>query len=146
MAKEKLSEKTIIRAKVEETALQEDRLSMSTLHLTRRSLTSENSVSQRAYVEIYGIKDTPSGYELQKDQVVIGRKSDCHISLPLHGVSREHAKIIFRNEEYYIEDLNSTNGTFVNTIRIVKCVLRNNDQIQIGEAKIIFVEEKTRQA
>ena len=36
------------------------------------------------------------------------------------------------------------NGTYVNGIRVLKCILRNNDQIDIGEAKIVFIEEKTR--
>ena len=141
---EKFSEKTIFRSKIAETAIQEESLSMSTMHLSRKSLAAEISVIQKAFLEVYGIEDKPIGFELDKDEVTIGRKSECSICLPLFGVSRIHARIIFRNEEYYLEDLNSTNGSYVNTIRVVKCVLRNHDQIQIGEAKLIFIEEKTR--
>ncbi len=46
------------------------------------------------------------------------------------------------NEEYLIEDLGSKNGVFVNGIRVVKCILRNSDQIDIGGVKLVFREEK----
>ena len=42
-----------------------------------------------------------------------------------------------------MEDMNSTNGVYVNGVRVVKCVLRDNDQIEMGGVKIIFKEEKT---
>jgi pSer/pThr/pTyr-binding forkhead associated (FHA) protein len=60
-------------------------------------------------------------------------------------ISRRHAQITFRNEEYHLEDLGSTNGTYVNGIKIVKCILRNNDQIDIGGVKMLFTEEKSLQ-
>jgi pSer/pThr/pTyr-binding forkhead associated (FHA) protein len=56
-----------------------------------------------------------------------------------------HARIIYRNEEYQIEDLGSTNGVYVNGIKVEKCILREQDVIEIGGVKILFVEEKIRQ-
>jgi len=58
----------------------------------------------------------------------------------MDGISRKHALISFHNEEYYIKDLDSKNGTFLNGVRIAKCVLRNKDQIDIAGVKIIFNE------
>ena len=83
--------------------------------------------------------------ELGEDEAIIGRSPQCDIQIPLENISRQHARIIFRNEEYEIEDMGSTNGVYVNGIKIEKCVLRDHDQIDIGGVKIIFNEVKIRQ-
>lgn len=54
-------------------------------------------------------------------------------------------RLTFRNEGYPLEDLGSTNGTSVNGIKVERCVLRTNDQIDIGGVKVLFSEEKTLQ-
>jgi pSer/pThr/pTyr-binding forkhead associated (FHA) protein len=99
-------------------------------------------LSQRAYLEITGSEEKDGIFELGEGAVVIGRSSDCDIQLGVTNVSRKHARVVFHNEEYLIEDLESTNGVFVNGIRVVKCILRNNDQIEIGGVKLVFNEEK----
>jgi pSer/pThr/pTyr-binding forkhead associated (FHA) protein len=81
-------------------------------------------------------------FELSERAVVIGRSAECDIQLGVQNVSRNHAQVVFHDEEYLIEDLESTNGVFVNGIKVVKCVLRNNDQIEIGGVKLVFNEEK----
>lgn len=81
---------------------------------------------------------------LKGADVVLGRSSSCGVQLPLPDVSRLHARLTCRKDEFLIEDLESTNGTFVNGVRIQKCILRNNDQIQAGDAKIVFIEERIR--
>ncbi len=116
----------------------------NTMPLSRKALVDNLQVKKKAYLEIHGIEDEPIGVELGRSDCIIGRTSDNDLQVPLDDVSRQHARIFCRKEEYYIEDLGSTNGTFVNGISVVKCVLRNNDQIEIGDAKIIFVEVETR--
>ena len=142
-----MSEKTVIRSNLTKAghAYREDDLTMATSYLVRRPISDAVTVAQAAYLEVFGVQKKSLGYELDTKEAYIGRGSDCQIHLPLHGVSRLHARIFCHNEEYHIEDLNSTNGTYVNGVEVVKCVLRSSDQIEIGEAKIIFVEEKTRQ-
>ena len=149
MPNETSTERIVVRSRIEEeTAFNKDEneLSMATSCFARKPLTDSVIISQTAYLEIFGVKGRPFGYELSTKTSSIGRALNCSVHLPLSGVSRLHARIFFRNEEYYIKDLNSTNGTYVNSVKIVKCVLRNNDQIDIGEAKMVFIEEKTRQA
>jgi pSer/pThr/pTyr-binding forkhead associated (FHA) protein len=99
-------------------------------------------LSQRAYLEITGSEEKDGIFELGERAVVIGRSTECDIQLGVQNVSRRHARVFFHNEEYLIEDLESTNGVFVNGIKVVKCVLRNNDQIEIGGVKLVFNEEK----
>jgi pSer/pThr/pTyr-binding forkhead associated (FHA) protein len=99
-------------------------------------------LSQRAYLEISGSGEKDGVFELGERGAVIGRSVECDIQLGAQNVSRKHATVFFRHEEYFIEDLGSTNGVFVNGIKVVKCVLRNNDQIDIGGFKLVFNEEK----
>jgi len=100
-------------------------------------------VSQRAYLEITGSKEKDGIFELGETEVVLGRSTECDIQLGVQNVSRKHARVVFQNEEYLIEDLGSTNGVFVNGIKVAKCVLRGNDQIEIGGVKLVFNEEKS---
>lgn len=117
----------------------------NTMPLSRKALLSDIKVQKQAYLEVSGVEDEPFGVELGAQEVILGRSPDCGLHLPLTDASRQHARIFCRNDEFYIEDLGSTNGTFVNSISIAKCILRNNDLIEIGEAKIRFVEVETRQ-
>jgi len=99
-------------------------------------------VAQRAYLEVTGSEEKDGIFELGETEVVIGRSTECDIQLGVQNVSRKHARVLFQNEEYLIEDLGSTNGVFVNGIKVAKCVLRSNDQIEIGGVKLVFNEEK----
>jgi hypothetical protein len=114
----------------------------TTTKLSRKGFIEGIPVKQRACLEIIGFGEESRMIELQQGEVVIGRNPECGIQLSSTNVSREHARVVFRNEEYHIEDLDSTNGTYVNGIRVVKCVLRNDDQIDIGGVKMLFTEEK----
>lgn len=99
-------------------------------------------LSQRVYLEITGSEEKDGIFELGEKAVVVGRSTECDIQLGVQNVSRKHARILFQNEEYLIEDLESTNGVLVNGIKVVRCVLRNNDQIEIGGVRLVFNEEK----
>lgn len=82
---------------------------------------------------------------IDKDPFFIGRKQDCHLILQGKDVSRTHAKI-FSNESFlFIKDLDSTNGTFINTVRIQhETRLKSGDIIQFGsiEFKIRQIEQE----
>ena len=114
----------------------------ATIHVSRDTLISDIPMKHRAYLEIAGIGNKARIVELRREENVIGRTSECDIPLPSNNVSRKHACVGFRNEEYHIKDLNSTNGVYVNGVKIDKCVLRNLDQIEIGGIKLLFNEEQ----
>ncbi|MDR3593337.1 FHA domain-containing protein [Clostridium sp.] len=68
-----------------------------------------------------------------RSDLTIGRKDDNSIVLSDQHVSGNHAKIIIRNNALFIEDLNSTNGTYLNKNKINgKVKLSNKDEIKIG--------------
>ena len=80
-------------------------------------------------------------YELDADEVVIGRNPTTDITLLDEGISREHALVHFDEDApgYVIEDLASTNGTKVNGKRIRSAPLAEGDEIQIGQTLFRFV-------
>lgn len=80
----------------------------------------------------------PYSIRIDKTTYEIGRRSDAGIPLIQPGVSRHHARLFHLHSEEIIEDLNSTNGTYVNGVRITRCVLQNNDVIRIGDATLLF--------
>ena len=114
----------------------------STLEISRKTFIGKIPGKQHALLEILG--ENPGSLELCEDEVIIGRVPECDIQLMVDNVSRKHARIVFINEEYQIEDLGSTNGIYVNGIKVEKCSLRDQDIIEIGGVKILFNEGKIR--
>ena len=81
--------------------------------------------------------------KIDQDEIIIGRDSGNDIQIDNVAVSREHAKIIRGPNYYLIEDLNSTNGTFVNGKKISKKFLKEDDEISIGKHSLqIILEER----
>ena len=70
--------------------------------------------------------------ESDKNEIMIGRNAENDIVVENLAVSKLHARIVKQDEAYYIEDLNSTNGTYLNKIRITKKDLKDNDIISVG--------------
>jgi hypothetical protein len=72
---------------------------------------------------------------------ILGRDVSLAAAVEDRQVSRHHAKITCEGEEFWIEDLNSTNGTRVNGVPIERQKLVNNDQIGLGDAIVTFTLE-----
>jgi pSer/pThr/pTyr-binding forkhead associated (FHA) protein len=138
------SEKTTAYGNVEKSPAEEDDFGYSsTVEISRKDFTGELSLRQRGSLEVISPGEEARLFELGEEEVVLGRSPECGIHLNVENVSRKHARVFFRNDDFNIEDLDSTNGTYVNGIKVAKCTLRNNDHIEIGGVKILFTEEKT---
>ncbi len=80
-------------------------------------------------------------FSLEGDQLVIGRDSSSAIAINDAEVSRKHARLTFQGGKYVIEDLGSTNGTFVNGQRLVSpVVLKSGDVVSLGEQIVLMYE------
>ncbi|MEO0155713.1 MAG: GGDEF domain-containing protein [candidate division WOR-3 bacterium] len=77
-------------------------------------------------------------FTLEEREYIIGRADGCDFIIDGKEVSRKHARIYYENGKFQIEDLNSTNGTFVNGKQITRVELRHGDEINIGNFTIIF--------
>jgi len=81
---------------------------------------------------------------LEKQVVRIGRQMENDIVLHEEFVSRFHAEIHLEDGKYIIQDNGSTGGTFVNGIKIDRCVLNSGDLISIGTLQIMFVNNNAK--
>ena len=85
--------------------------------------------------------ETLREYDLDQEIVTIGRKTDNDIHIDNLAVSGNHARILTILGDSFIEDLGSTNGTFVNGRKISKHALQNGETIAIGKHELKYVNE-----
>lgn len=79
--------------------------------------------------------DPSKVFELIKSEIVIGRDEGVDLVIPTPAVSRRHAKLSMEGNGYAIEDLGSSNGTFVNGERLrARKALNAGDEIKLGQA------------
>ena len=76
------------------------------------------------------------------NKISIGRNSANQMVLPSQSVSSYHVKIYFEDGRYMLEDLNSTNGTFINGIRVDKKSLQPGDEIRISETVLFVLDDE----
>jgi pSer/pThr/pTyr-binding forkhead associated (FHA) protein len=79
--------------------------------------------------------------QLDQERVTIGRKPGNDLVLPHPTVSGEHAVVITVRNDSFLEDLDSTNGTWVNGKLVKKCLLQDGDEIRIAGQVLRFVFE-----
>lgn len=78
-------------------------------------------------------------FELDGDRAVIGRSADCDIPLDAPAVSRRHAAVVRIRGQYFLEDLQSRNGTFLNNNRILdRTPLAEGDRVVICDQEFRF--------
>jgi HD-GYP domain-containing protein (c-di-GMP phosphodiesterase class II) len=79
---------------------------------------------------------------LELSNFVLGRSTKASLHLPDDGASRHHAELFRIGGLYFIRDLNSRNGTFVNERKITEVVLHEGDQIRIGETVLVYLDRE----
>lgn len=83
--------------------------------------------------------EQPERYAITKPVLLIGRGAAADIQIATHVVSREHARLRADGAAVHIEDLGSTNGVFVNAVRVHSRELHDGDRITIGETLFRYV-------
>lgn len=83
------------------------------------------------------LKDIP----LDKERISIGRKAQNDIQIDNLAISGTHAVVVTILNDSFLEDLDSTNGTFVNGQQVKKHFLQNNDVIELGKYRLKYVKE-----
>ncbi|WP_445150290.1 FHA domain-containing protein [Baekduia sp. Peel2402] len=78
-------------------------------------------------------------FPLDHDRMTIGRRPDSDVFLDDVTVSRDHALVVRRGDEFHLDDLGSLNGTYVNRRRIESHHLADGDELQVGKYKLTFL-------
>src|SRR3954470_11457177 len=76
-------------------------------------------------------------FSVARDVTVVGRREDCDLRIPLGDVSRKHCRLIRDADSIRMEDLGSSNGTYVNGQRIQEAILQPGDTVRVGP--VLFV-------
>ncbi|MGA2757939.1 MAG: FHA domain-containing protein, partial [Solirubrobacteraceae bacterium] len=76
--------------------------------------------------------------EVDGERMTIGRRPDSAVFLDDVTVSRDHALLVRRGSDWYIDDCGSLNGTYVNRERIDSQRLADGDELQVGKYKLTF--------
>jgi hypothetical protein len=77
-------------------------------------------------------------FAVEGERMSIGRRPDSEVFLDDITVSRDHALLIRRGEDWYLDDCGSLNGTYVNRSRIDSHRLEEGDEVQVGKYKLTF--------
>ncbi len=77
-------------------------------------------------------------FDVDRERMSIGRRPDAEVFLDDVTVSRDHALLLRRGEQWYLDDCGSLNGTYVNRSRIESQRLQEGDEVQIGKYKLTF--------
>jgi pSer/pThr/pTyr-binding forkhead associated (FHA) protein len=84
-------------------------------------------------------QEVGKGYPVPKVPVTLGRDALCDISITDTRMSRQHSMLFYYSPNFYLKDLGSTNGTFVNDKRIKQATIKNEDIIKVGSTKMEFI-------
>src|SRR5688572_21293968 len=76
-------------------------------------------------------------WTIEGDKFVVGRGGECELVLPERQVSREHIHIYYDGSEYFLKDLGSKNGTWVNGVEIPNQTITLHDGDEISIAKVV---------
>ncbi|CAF0744516.1 unnamed protein product [Didymodactylos carnosus] len=108
--------------------------------------TADDSISSigeyEVYLKLVSPVDnfTPSEYPLSKETTV-GRSSPSDVIIPVQSLSKQHAKITYSNGQYFVQDLASSNKTFLNKVQLTPNVLyamKYGDELQFGDITCLF--------
>lgn len=100
----------------------------------------------RLVVSPHGRVESPTTHSFGNEVIQIGSAPDNDLTLTESAVSRHHCRIFREGHHYLIRDLWSTNGTFVNGVRVREAFLQPGDTLGLGEVQVHFVPQEERVA
>jgi hypothetical protein len=102
------------------------------------SFGNDHGRKSRSYLEV--IKGSEEGkiFYLDKEEVIVGRQEDCDIEVEDIEISRRHLRIFQENRRWFVQDLGSTNGTYVNKLRVDRYMVHAGDKIRAGQTQFRF--------
>jgi pSer/pThr/pTyr-binding forkhead associated (FHA) protein len=91
-------------------------------------------------LEVRSRSHVPVSKTFSKPEIILGRNPACDIPINDETASAQHAKLSYHHNQWWIEDLNSTNGTKLNKEKLsLPTVLTSDDEIQCGKTKVTVI-------
>jgi len=103
-----------------------------------REATNDGQEPPKLYVSYNG--DTVAELTFDGERLLVGRSEHNELRISSRFISRHHALFVRHGNSTFLMDLNSTNGTFVNSRRISNLMLKNDDIVLVGNHRIKFVD------
>lgn len=102
----------------------------------------DNESRQSAFLIVISAKSAAGIGRMHKldkaQEVILGRSTECQLQIDDDGISRRHAKVgVDQGGQFRVVDLGSTNGTYVNGLRVDEAALKDGDKIQIGSNTVL---------
>ena len=107
-----------------------------------RAIEAKTGRKKRNYLEIIKGRNEGKIYYIDQDVVFIGRHEDCDVEVDDLELSRRHFKLYSEDRRWFVQDLGSTNGTYVNKLKIDKYLVNPGDKIKAGQTLFRFNVEK----
>ena len=117
-----------------------NRMRIPTLDQTMPSHTSTGHTVGRILLASEG--KTVMERDLKPGRLVIGRTPDNDLQIDSKFISRHHCQIVTQADSCLIEDLNSTNGIYVQSKRVRRYNLNDGDVVQVGQHEIMYIDER----
>lgn len=95
-------------------------------------------MSEAAYQVTYKLGDDERQVDVDRPEIVMGRGPECQVQLSDYSISRQHAKLVKKGDEYVVVDLGSRNGTRVNGAAITQAAVTDGDEIILGKFPVHF--------
>jgi hypothetical protein len=109
------------------------------LELKRTGLKTASYQVKPIRLEIRIKKKAPFYRSFSRSEIIIGRDSSCDLTLEDESVSAYHAKLSFHHGQWWLEDLDSTNGTRLNLDKLTTAtVVIGGDEIKCGKANLVI--------
>lgn len=87
--------------------------------------------------------ETPRSYTIP--EIIIGRDPNCECPIPAETVSLHHARLSYHHNQWWLEDLQSTNGTFINDERVTTpTVLISGDELRCGQFNLLVTIQQPK--
>lgn len=91
-----------------------------------------------AWVTVTVGRDPARVVALPPEGAVVGRAADCLLRCSIDALSRRHARIFAAGDRWFVEDLGSSSGTYVNGSHVCAAELREGDLIRCGQVQLVF--------
>lgn len=107
-------------------------------HQLRQNMVLASQESRMAKITVMFGADPQGDFTLDKDEMRVGRATDCEIVVDNLGVSRHHCSVVRDGDGWAVVDKGSNNGTFVGGQRVTKHRLNNGDRVIMGKHSLLY--------